>query len=849
MGLWQFLSRRGRSRGGVRLANGPDTAGSCHVTPKGHVECMVQMLDGEDLTVFVPKKSLAQDLINEVAHHLELGVERDYFGLQFSDTHQVQHWLDPTKTVKKQIKIGPPYSLRFRVKLFPPNPQNIREDLTKYLFFLHLKQDIQSGRLVCPSDAVAADLGAYALQSEFGDYNPEVHTPEFVSEFRFVPDEKQTPELEEAILERWKKEKDRSPAQVEYSYLAKVKTFEMYGVDKHIVMGKDGREYCLGLDPVGLWVMEGDTKIGEFSWTKTEKTKFDGKKFTVIVKEDGDNGMEIEHTFSFWLPNKKAAKHLWKCALEHHAFFHTTSVPQEHTNRQSFFRMGSRFRHTGKTAAQIATEARPAQQVQFERRPSQRFSRRSTIRRHPAGTGSNAESVNKAAAAAKSVVEAVPLKSAAGTTEVLASHTISPPIPARRLASIPQSPQSPPPSKTSDTSCEVLATTFLSVSDAAPPLPPRLGMNERSPSLSEIANRDIRPPSSHTLIASPTGISGGRTQDKPPTSPTKPIRTYQFDYTPPISTAVAFDQVKLPSSGPSLLPLKSEEFRHSRGALDAVDEKSSTLQQAPASGTLPSIAATNGGYQHHASYLDRVLPPREINGFKLKTVEKDPQQPKELVSILKNTEATNPSYKMSSGARHPSNDSGRASPPSISSGSPSPTAGNISGASLAETSFDSCDTAPLLMLDGSDDEDCGNEPQPTPLLPMPPGDLLPSEPLLVSDCFSTEFSALLLNVETNDEPAVLPALQFVEPSQNGSNGVSRSESGASAGSNGTVEKAYTPTAVSNPSYQQIPWLRPDVVPHTIDSTTTFRKSDVPSFSFKQEPEKIQNVRRVITTEL
>ena len=41
--------------------------------------------------------------MEQVNYHLDL-VEKDYFGLTFSDPYNVPHWLDPTKLVKKQVK-------------------------------------------------------------------------------------------------------------------------------------------------------------------------------------------------------------------------------------------------------------------------------------------------------------------------------------------------------------------------------------------------------------------------------------------------------------------------------------------------------------------------------------------------------------------------------------------------------------------------------------------------------------------------------------------------------------------------------------------------------------------------
>ena len=81
--------------------------------------------------------------------------------------------------------------------------------------FLQLKQDILSGRLV-PPPQISVQLSALALQckplvanmiifaieifsAELGDFDPVVHTPAFVSEFRFVP--VQSEELEVEIME------------------------------------------------------------------------------------------------------------------------------------------------------------------------------------------------------------------------------------------------------------------------------------------------------------------------------------------------------------------------------------------------------------------------------------------------------------------------------------------------------------------------------------------------------------------------------------------------------------------------------------------------------------------------
>nr|XP_015823101.2 band 4.1-like protein 1 isoform X8 [Nothobranchius furzeri] len=329
------------------------------------VPVKVTLLDGSDYETAVEKFTKGQTLLDMVCGHLNL-LERDYFGLSFVDTDNSKNWLDPSKELKKQIRVGA-WIFGFAVKFYPPDPSVLIEDITRYYLCLQLRDDILSGRLPC-SFVTHALLGSYTVQAELGDFDPEEHGPDYVSEFHFAPN--QTRELEERVMELHHNYRGMSPAEAEMNFLENAKKLSMYGVDLHHAKDSEGIDIMLGVSANGLLIYRDRLRINRFAWPKILKISYKRSNFYIKIRPGEYE--QFESTIGFKLPNHRASKRLWKVCIEHHTFFRLVSPEPP---PKGFLVIGSKFRYSGRTQAQTRQASalidRPA--PLFDRSISKRY--------------------------------------------------------------------------------------------------------------------------------------------------------------------------------------------------------------------------------------------------------------------------------------------------------------------------------------------------------------------------------------------------------------------------------------------------------------------------------------------
>ncbi|XP_071355850.1 protein 4.1 isoform X10 [Trachinotus anak] len=333
------------------------------------MQIKVTLLDDTLYECELDKHATGQELFMKVCDHLNL-LEKDYYGIAIWETPTMKTWMDLTKEIRRQVQ-GANYDFTFNVKFYPPDPAQLSEDITRYYLCLQLRKDILQGRLPC-SFVTLALLGSYALQSELGEYDPEVHGNEYAKEMKMA--QGQTKELEDKMMELHHTYRSMTPAQADLMFLENAKKLSMYGVDLHQAKDLDGVDIMLGVCSSGLMVYKDKLRINRFPWPKVLKVSY--KRSSFFIKIRPSEVEQYESAIGFKLPNYKAAKKLWKVCVEHHTFFRLTSTEMATTPRK-FLALGSKFRYSGRTQAQTRQASslidRPA--PLFQRSSSKRNSR------------------------------------------------------------------------------------------------------------------------------------------------------------------------------------------------------------------------------------------------------------------------------------------------------------------------------------------------------------------------------------------------------------------------------------------------------------------------------------------
>ncbi|XP_041067618.1 FERM, ARHGEF and pleckstrin domain-containing protein 2 isoform X4 [Carcharodon carcharias] len=308
------------------------------------IQLMVQLLDDVQEQVEVEQKAYGQALMDEICHRLNL-VESDYFGLEFRNSRGNEIWLEPAKLIVKQVRRPKNTVFRLSVKFFPPDPGQLQEEYTRYLFALQIKRDLAENKITC-NDNTSALIISHLLQSEIGDCD-EALDLEYLKNNALLPNQEM---LQEKIVEFHRRNIGQTPAESDFQVLEIVRKLEMYGIRFHPASDREGTKINLAVAHMGVLVFQGNTKINTFNWAKIRKLSFKRKRF--LIKLHPEVHDSYQDTLEFLLADRDLCKIFWKNCVEYHTFFRLLDQPKPKAKPVLFSR-GSSFRYSGRTQKQL----------------------------------------------------------------------------------------------------------------------------------------------------------------------------------------------------------------------------------------------------------------------------------------------------------------------------------------------------------------------------------------------------------------------------------------------------------------------------------------------------------------
>uniref|UniRef100_A0A8C5P671 Tyrosine-protein phosphatase non-receptor type 13 n=1 Tax=Leptobrachium leishanense TaxID=445787 RepID=A0A8C5P671_9ANUR len=288
------------------------------------------LLSGQRLELTCDTKSTCKDVFDMVVAHIGL-VEHHLFALAvlkdqeffFIDLDLKLSKVAPEgwkEDVKKKGKLAINFTLYFRVKFFVDDISLIQHSLTCHQYYLQQRKDILEERLYCDDEA-ALLLASLALQAEYGDYQPDVHSMAYFKLEHYLPPRV----IEKLDLSYLKEELPRlhstysgaSEKEAELEFLKVCQRLQEYGIHFHRVQPekKSQTGILLGVCPKGVLIFElrngTRTPVLRFPWRETKKISFNKKKISLQNTSDS-----IKHVF-LADSNKTCQYLLHLCSSQH----------------------------------------------------------------------------------------------------------------------------------------------------------------------------------------------------------------------------------------------------------------------------------------------------------------------------------------------------------------------------------------------------------------------------------------------------------------------------------------------------------------------------------------------------
>lgn len=120
----------------------------------------------------------------------------------------------------------------------------------------------------------------FFLLEEIGDYEPEIHSGNYVNSLRLAL--RQTDQLEKKVMELHRKREPGMDINAVYDeFISIARSLETYGIDPHPVKDHRGTQLYVGINFSGISTFSVGKRVQHFRWPEVQKLNFEGKMYII----------------------------------------------------------------------------------------------------------------------------------------------------------------------------------------------------------------------------------------------------------------------------------------------------------------------------------------------------------------------------------------------------------------------------------------------------------------------------------------------------------------------------------------------------------------------------------------
>lgn len=318
-----------------------------NVASKSLFVISVELLDGGVADCTLSVDSTGQECLDNVCQRQAIN-QSEFFGLRYINRSQQPRWVQLERPLKRQLeKYASSHQLYLRVMYYVISGVSlITDEVTRYHYFLQLKNDLIEGRIICDCQQ-AVVLASYSRQAEYGNHDRERHTVEYLKNLLTFPKQMldsgqiidgstlaETGRLEwltEAVIQHHMALHNMSQAQAEEGFITTCQQLRGYG--QEMFNAKDQlnqMEVTIAISLTGIRVLMDASESPHFyRWMDITNVINHKRTFSIECQKQARSA-------SFALASPEDGKYVWWSCVQQHTFYmkHQTALseapPDEH---------------------------------------------------------------------------------------------------------------------------------------------------------------------------------------------------------------------------------------------------------------------------------------------------------------------------------------------------------------------------------------------------------------------------------------------------------------------------------------------------------------------------------------